>query len=109
MVEFRTVAKVSEVTPGQVRQVELDDGTNVCLANVGGTFYAIAGACSHMGGPLAEGELEDTVVTCPWHGAMFDVTSGEVLGPPADDSVAKYEVRVRGGELQVAVEPLSRV
>ncbi len=82
--------------------MELDDGTSICLANVGGTFYAISGVCSHMGGPLAEGELEDTVVTCPWHGSIFDVTSGEVLGAPADDDVAKYEARVQGDAVQVA-------
>lgn len=109
MVEFRTVVKASEVGVGQVKRVDLGNGNQVCLANVDGTFYAIAGECTHMGGPLAEGELDRTTVTCPWHGAMFDVTSGEVQGPPADDSVAKYEVRVQGDEVQVAIEPLSRV
>ena len=48
------------------------------LANVDNSFCAIAGECTHMGGPLAEGELDRTIVTCPWRGAMFDVTSGEV-------------------------------
>ncbi len=104
MAEFKTVARASEVGLGQVRLIDLDNGTRICLANVGGTFYAIAGECSHMGGPLAEGELEGTTVTCPWHGSMFDVTSGEVLGPPADDSVAKYEVRVQSDEVQVAID-----
>ncbi len=99
---FKTVAKVSEVGPGQLKHVELDDGTQVCLANVDGTVYAIGGACTHEGGPLAEGALDRTTVTCPWHGAMFDVTSGEVQGPPADDSEPKYEVRVEGDEVQVA-------
>ena len=56
-----------------------------------------------MGGPLVEGELGHTIVTCPWRGAMFDVTSGEVQGPPADASEPTYEVRVQGDEVQVAV------
>lgn len=103
MAEFKTVAKVSEVGPGQLKHVELNDGTQVCLANVDGTVYAIGGACTHEGGPLAEGELDRTTVTCPWHGAMFDASSGEVQGPPAGDSVPAYEVRVQGEELQVAV------
>lgn len=103
MAEFKTVAKVSEVGPGQLKHVELNDCTQVCLANVDGTVYAIGGACTHEGGPLAEGELDRTTVTCPWHGAMFDASSGEVQGPPADDSVPAYEVRVQGEELQVAV------
>ena len=104
MAKFRTVAKVSEVAPGQLKHVKLDDGTQICLANVDNTFYAIAGECTHMGGPLAEGALDRTIVTCPWHGSMFDVTSGEVQGPPADVSEPKYEIRVQGDNVQVAVE-----
>ncbi len=109
MAEFTTVAKVSELERGQLKQVTLAVGTHICLANVDGTIYAIAQGCTHLGGPLADGALDRTIVTCPWHGAMFDVTSGEVQGPPADDSLAKYEVRVQGDEVQVAIAPLSRV
>ena len=104
MAEFVTVAKTSELAPGQLNQIELGDGTKLCLANVDGTFYVIGGECTHQGGPLAEGALDRTIVTCPWHGAMFDVTSGEVQGPPADDSEPKYEIRVQGDDVQVAVE-----
>ncbi len=102
--EFKTVAKVSDLAPGRLRHVEVDGGAPICLANVDGAFYAIAGECTHVSGPLAEGELEGTTVTCPWHGAMFDVTSGEVQGPPADDSAARYEVRVQGDEVQVSLD-----
>ncbi len=96
MTEYRSVARVSEIGPGQLKQIELDNDKKICLANINGAFYAIGGECTHEGGPLAEGELDGTIVTCPWHGAMFDLTSGEVQGPPADDSEAKYEVRVQG-------------
>ncbi len=108
MVEFRTVAKVSELPPGQLRRVEMD-GTPICLANVDGAIHAVAASCTHAGGPLAEGALDRNIITCPWHGAMFDVTSGEVAGPPADESVAAYEVEVDGDAVRVAVEPMSRV
>ena len=101
MAGFRTVAKVSDIGAGELRRVELDNGAQVCLANVDGTMYAIAGECPHQGGPLAEGALDGTTVTCPWHGAMFDITSGEVQGPPADDPAPTYEVRVEGDEVQV--------
>ena len=102
MVEFRTAVNVSELQPGQLRRVEVD-GTPICLANVDGAVYAVAARCSHAGGPLAEGALDRKIITCPWHGAMFDVTSGEVAGPPADDSVAAYDVEVEGGVVRVAV------
>ncbi len=103
MADFQTVAKASEVAPGELKHVELAGDTQVCLANVDGTFYAIGGECTHMGGPLGEGELDGTTVTCPWHGAMFNVTTGEVLGAPADDPEPKYEVRVEGDDVQVAL------
>lgn len=103
MAEFVSVGKVAELPPGQVRQLELGDGTQICLANVDGTFYAIGGECTHQGGPLGEGELDGTVVTCPWHGSQFDVRSGAVVGPPARQAEPKYEVQIVGGEVQVAV------
>jgi nitrite reductase/ring-hydroxylating ferredoxin subunit len=56
-----------------------------------------------VGGPLCEGELEGIEVTCPWHGAVFDVTTGQVLGPPAPESVARYSVRVEGSDIEVEV------
>ena len=102
MAEFVTVANVSEVGPGQLKHIELDDGTQVCLANIDGTFYAIGGECTHEGGALGEGELTGTTVVCPLHAAEFDVTTGEVENPPADEPEPKYEVRVQGDDVQVA-------
>ncbi len=104
MAEFKTVANVSEVGPGQLKHIELDDGAQVCLANVEGTFYAIDGECTHAGGSLGEGELDGTTVTCPLHSSEFDVTTGEVKGPPADDPQRKFDVRVEGDDVQVAIE-----
>jgi nitrite reductase (NADH) small subunit len=103
MAEFRSVAAVSEVPPGSLKHIELEDGTQVCLANVGGTFYAIGGECTHMGGPLGEGELDGTTVTCPWHSGEYDVTTGKMLSPPAEGDEPAYEVRVEGDDVQVAV------
>lgn len=53
------------------------------LFNVDGTFFALDNTYTHRGGPLAEGEISGHEVTCPWHGARFDVRTGEVVGPPA--------------------------
>src|SRR5690349_718466 len=49
----------------------------VALFNVGGSFYALDGICPHQGGPLGKGLLAGCVVTCPWHGFQFDVTTGQ--------------------------------
>ena len=52
---------------------------------------------------MAEGEIAGHEVICPWHGAKFDIRTGEVLGPPAYEAVARYAVRVTGGDIEVAV------
>jgi nitrite reductase (NADH) small subunit/3-phenylpropionate/trans-cinnamate dioxygenase ferredoxin subunit len=103
MAEFRTIAKVADVPENGLKHVELEDGTQVCLANVGGTIYAIGGECSHMGGPLGEGELDGTTVTCPWHSAEYDVTTGKMLSPPAEADQPAYEVRIAGEDVEVAL------
>ncbi len=104
MAEFTTLAKVSEVAPGSVKHVELDDGTQVCLANVDGTIYAIGGECTHQGGPLGEGELDGTEVICPWHGGIFDVTSGKATGEPATGEQPTFEVEVAAEEIRVKLD-----
>jgi len=102
MAEFVKVAKADELKPGQTRLVEVK-GKEIALFNVDGVFFAIDNACTHEQGPLAEGDVEGHQVTCPLHGAMFDIRTGEVLGPPAYDDVATYPVRVTGGEVEVEV------
>jgi nitrite reductase/ring-hydroxylating ferredoxin subunit len=104
MAEFLRVAALSEIAPGELKHVELDDGKQVCLANVDGTIYAIGGECTHMGGPLGEGELDGTTVTCPWHSGEFDVTTGAVVSPPAEDPEPAYQVRIEGDDVHVAVD-----
>jgi nitrite reductase (NADH) small subunit/3-phenylpropionate/trans-cinnamate dioxygenase ferredoxin subunit len=98
---FVRVAKVADVPPGSIHQIDAG-GRPLALANVGGTFRAIDGTCLHRGGPLGEGTLEGTVVTCPWHGWQFDVVTGKnALNPAA--VVACLAVEVRGDEVFVDV------
>ncbi len=102
MAEFIKVATTGEIAPGQAKLVEAG-GSEIALFNVGGSFHAIDNTCTHVGGPLCEGEIDGVEVTCPWHGAVFDVTTGRVLGPPAAESVTRYNVRVNGSDLEVEV------
>lgn len=91
--DFKKTLKVSEVPLGQMKTVEFENDT-VCIVNVGGKFYAISNVCTHEGGPLAEGTLSEYEVECPWHGARFDVRTGEVKSPPAESSVSTYEIKI---------------
>ena len=93
------VAIKDEVPDGEGRVVEAG-GKTLAIFNVGGTSYAIDNTCAHRGGPLGEGDLDGTVVTCPWHGWRWDVTSGANANNPAV-KVACFPVSVEGGDLFV--------
>ena len=101
MAEFRTVAKASEVAPGEMKLVEVD-GDEVVVANVDGEFFAFSNTCTHEGGPLSDGELEGDIVTCPWHSTPFNVKTGEAQeGGVTDDPIPTYEVRLEGDDIQI--------
>jgi len=89
--EFR----LADVPPGKMLLVRLR-GQAVSVYNVDGKYYATQDECTHADGPLSEGELEGTVITCPWHGSCFDVTDGKVACGPADQPLRTYRVVVEG-------------
>lgn len=94
------VAKVDEVPSGTGKVVQAGDKV-LALFNLNGTFYAIDNTCTHVGGPLGEGTVEGNRVTCPWHGSIFNITTGEVLGPPARRPVTAYPTRIEGKDVVV--------
>jgi nitrite reductase/ring-hydroxylating ferredoxin subunit len=95
-------AKVGEIADGEAKLVEID-AKEIALFNSGGEYYAIDNECTHVGGPLCEGDLDGHTVTCPWHGAEFDIRTGEVLGPPAEENVGCYKVTVEGDSIMIEV------
>jgi len=97
---FVKVATVDEIPKGKMK-VAIVDGKKVLVANVDGKLYAMQGVCSHAGGPLALGVLAAKHVTCPWHGSVFDVTSGKVVRGPAKKDVPKYKIKVKGNDILV--------
>ncbi len=94
------VAEANDIPPRTAKEVEAE-GRRIALFNSGDGYYAIDGVCTHRGGPLSEGEVNGTVVTCPLHGATFDITTGNVLGPPAPEGVVSYRVQVDGNDIKV--------
>jgi len=75
----------------------------IALFNVNGAFYAIDDSCTHRGGPLSKGAIEKNTVTCPWHGASFDLASGQALCAPAHAPVGTYNVRVAAGYIEIEI------
>ena len=105
MPKFVTVATTDELGLGGAKQVHVD-GKTLALFNLAGTYYAIDDTCPHRGGSLSQGAIEGDQVTCPRHGAVFRITSGEVLRPPAQTAVAGYTVRVAAVEVVQRAEPI---
>ena len=101
MAEFVRVASLSDLGRGTCKTVAAGD-KEIALFNVDGTIYAIDNTCLHVGGPLGEGELEGTTVTCPWHGWQYNVTTGQCLTTP-DLKLATYPVQVEGNDISVEV------
>jgi nitrite reductase/ring-hydroxylating ferredoxin subunit len=94
--EFR----VSDVPPGSALLVG-----DVAVFNVAGSICATQSKCTHRQGPLSNGKLDGSTVTCPWHGAQFNVCTGAVLRGPATDPLKTHRVIVEGeiGRVEVAV------
>jgi 3-phenylpropionate/trans-cinnamate dioxygenase ferredoxin component len=99
---FQTVAKTSALPAGAQACVSAG-GKRIALFNVDGAYYAIEDNCNHRGGPLSEGEIHGKIVTCPWHGAQFDVSTGEPKRPPAQMPLLTFPVKVQGEDIQVEV------
>jgi nitrite reductase/ring-hydroxylating ferredoxin subunit len=96
------LAVTQDLPPGQAAAFDCE-GQRIAVFNVGGAYYAIEDTCPHAGGPLSEGQVEGHKVTCPWHGADFDLKNGAVLGPPAFEGVKAFKVVVEGDDIKVEI------
>ena len=78
-------------------------GKRIALFNIDGRYYAIDDTCTHKGGPLSEGQVAGTTVTCPWHHSSFDLRTGDAMTPPAEVGVSTYNVRVVGDDIEIEI------
>jgi metal-sulfur cluster biosynthetic enzyme/nitrite reductase/ring-hydroxylating ferredoxin subunit len=100
MPDFIHVAKTTDLTdPGQML-AEVEDRV-VVLMKVGGEYFCLDDVCTHDGGPLSDGALDDHTIACPRHGAKFDIRTGKALTMPATVDTAAHEVKVEGGQILV--------
>jgi nitrite reductase (NADH) small subunit len=98
---FMRTARKDDIPPGTIREFQVE-GNTIAIANVGNKYYAINNVCLHRGGPLAEGVLTGKVVTCPWHGWQYDVTTGKLVANPAV-AVRTYILEERGDDIWLDV------
>jgi len=74
---------------------------DVAVFNVGGKLFALENSCPHQGGPLSDGWLEESVVTCPWHGSTFCVRDGSIVNGPTTYPQPTFSVRVIDGRVRI--------
>jgi nitrite reductase/ring-hydroxylating ferredoxin subunit len=99
--EWKPVADEADLEGAAMKRVEVDGEPALVTRAANGRVCAIAARCSHLGGPLDEGERDGDVVTCPWHGSQFDVCTGEVVAGPAVFPQPVYESRVSAGRIEL--------
>jgi len=107
MASTKTIAvlDVSELKDGQLKEVDFESG-KVLLSNIGGKIHATSAFCSHYGAPLAKGVLVSSGrVTCPWHGACFNVSTGDIEDAPALAAIHSFETTIRDSKIYVTAEP----
>ena len=95
--ERTELGDLSDLEDGQMRSFESVGEYGVVVCRVEGTLYCLEDNCSHADTPLSEGRLRGTMITCPLHGAAFDVRDGSHSGPPAWEGVRTYEVSESDG------------
>lgn len=98
---YTLVARLSDLAPGRLKRVIVDDRL-IALACVGGEVFAVDDDCTHISGPLDQGELCAYTLTCPLHLARFDIRDGRVLRGPARDPLPTYSVYIEGDAIYVA-------
>ncbi|HEX9630439.1 MAG TPA: Rieske 2Fe-2S domain-containing protein [Pyrinomonadaceae bacterium] len=99
--ETLTFRGADELLPGACARLELSDGNELAVYNVGGEFYATENFCPHRGAPLTDGVLCGHIVECGWHGWQFDVRTGECL--TVTEKLKTYRVRTEEGVLKVEI------
>jgi len=104
MATWIPVAAAADIASGDFASVEVD-GTFVAVYNIEGKFFAIDDVCTHDGGGLAGGQIDDHQVVCPRHGARFCLRTGRALTPPAYEAVRSYATRISDGIVEVAQTP----
>lgn len=98
---WRRVARASEIRPGEARQVVLD-GIEIALCNVDGALFAVDDVCTHAYASLSEGLLCGAEIECPLHGGRFDVRTGRALGGIVDEDLRRFAVKVEGDDVLIA-------
>jgi len=95
------LCSVEEVSEASLKRF-IVDGEEILLARFKGQYYALDEGCTHRGGPLSEGTLEDGAITCPWHYGQFNLSTIQAMSPPPTTPLKIFKVRVENGSVFVS-------
>ncbi len=93
---------IDRPNPGELSLVEVG-GLELMIVNIQGEVQGVQNTCTHMGASLSRGELRDSEIRCPRHGAVFDLETGKALSRPAPENLETYDVRVNNGVLEIDI------
>ena len=102
MPETIRVAGTDEIAPGTMKGFVVK-GAKLLVGNIDGKFDALRSVCTHLGGPLEIGTLDQGVVTCPWNGSKFDMRTGGVVRGPAVNPEPNFKVYGQGNDVTIEV------
>jgi len=95
------VGKTTDITSGQMKKVSIDEN-EVVILNMDGNYFAIDDTCTHAGGSLSEGKLDDSRIICDWHGAQFDCKNGKLIKFPAKiNDLRTYKIIIEADKIFV--------
>lgn len=97
-----SVAKVDSISPGSYQAVTVGL-TSIIIINSHGNFFALEDLCTHDGGELAGGTLENEEIVCPRHGAGFCIKTGAVTRPPAYEGIRRFPLRIQEGNIEIEI------
>ncbi|MFN3134185.1 MAG: Rieske (2Fe-2S) protein [Candidatus Kryptonium sp.] len=96
------IASVDEIKSGELKVFEVN-GESIILINLNGEFFAYKNQCSHMELELSDAEITGEILTCPWHGAQFNIRTGDVVRLPASEPLERYEVKIQDGKIFIKI------
>ncbi|MGE5798313.1 MAG: Rieske 2Fe-2S domain-containing protein, partial [Ignavibacteria bacterium] len=96
-----TIAGINDLKNGDMKTIPVDEENKILLVKIKDKFYALAPNCTHYGAPLEEGVLCGATIVCPWHHACFNALTGDMIEPPALDSLPSYETVIEGDSVKV--------
>ncbi|MCH2603803.1 MAG: non-heme iron oxygenase ferredoxin subunit [Candidatus Nitrosopelagicus sp.] len=95
--------KTNELESGSMKKIAID-GREIVVANVGGNYFACDDTCTHSGASLSEGTIDGSTITCGWHGAQFDCTTGKLSQFPAKiNDLKSYDVSIESEDVFIEV------